>query len=185
MNPLEAIAVAFGLANIVLLIRRSVWNFPAAIVMVSLYAVIFSGAKLYAEAGLQVFFAAVNVYGWILWTRAGGREEPVAVGWLAPRQRVMVMAGIAAGTLAIGTISDRLTDAAMPYPDSFVASASVAAQILLSWRRIENWLLWVLVDIVGIILYLLRDLPLTAGLYGAFLALSVLGFREWRRVGNG
>ena len=80
MNPLEIIAVAFGLANIVLLVRRSIWNFPFGIAMVSLYAVIFFERRLYGEAGLQIFFAVVQAYGWALWVRAGGREEQVEVG---------------------------------------------------------------------------------------------------------
>ena len=69
MSAIEIIAVILGIANIILIIRRSVWNFPVAIAMVALYFVIFREAKLYSDAGLQVFFAVVNLYGWWSWRR--------------------------------------------------------------------------------------------------------------------
>lgn len=179
MMPLEPLAVAFGLANIVLLVRRSIWNFACAIAMVALYTVIFFEQRLYAEAGLQIFFAVVNVYGWWLWRRAGGAAEPVAVGWLGWPARMAWLGFIVAATFAIGTLLQRQTDAAMPYPDAAIAAASVAAQFLLSFRRVENWVLWIVIDAGAIALYIARDLHLTAGLYAAFLVLSVLGLREW------
>ena len=179
MPPLEPVAVVFGLANIALLVRRSIWNFPFAIAMVSLYAIIFFEQRLYAEAGLQLFFAAVNIYGWWLWRRAGGAQEPVAVHWLGWSARFGWLIFIVLATLALGTLMERLTDAAMPYPDAAIAAASIAAQFLLSFRRIENWLLWIVIDVGAIALYIARDLHLTAGLYAAFLVLSVLGLREW------
>jgi nicotinamide mononucleotide transporter len=184
MNPLEALAVGFGLANIALLVRRSIWNFPFGIAMVALYAVIFYQARLYGEAGLQIFFAAVQLYGWALWARAGGREEAVAVGWLGWPARLSWLAFIALVTLALGTLMHRLTDAAMPYPDAAITAASIAAQFLLSFRRIENWLLWIVIDAGAIALYLERGLHLTAGLYAAFLVLSLLGLREWAAAGR-
>lgn len=179
---LELLAVALGLANIVLLVRRSIWNFPFGIAMVALYAVIFFEKRLYGEAGLQVFFAIVNVYGWALWLRAGGAQEPVAVGWLGWPARTAWLAFIVAVALTLGTAMHRLTDAAMPYPDAAITAASIAAQFLLSFRRIENWILWIAIDAGAIILYIERDLDRTAMLYAAFLVLSVLGLRDWIRA---
>ena len=182
MTWLEPIAVALGLANIVLLVRRSIWNFSFGIAMVALYTVIFFDQRLYAEAGLQVFFAVVQVYGWLLWARAGGVEDKVAVGWLAWRGRIAWLLFIAIAALGLGTLLDRFTDGANPYPDAAIAAASIAAQFLLSFRRIENWMLWIAIDAGAIALYISRDLQLTAGLYAVFLVLSVLGLREWMQA---
>lgn len=182
MNPLEIAAVALGLANITLLVRRSIWNFPFGIAMVALYAVIFYRARLYGEAGLQVFFAVVQAYGWWLWARAGGAVQAVSVRWMGWPARLAWIAAIAALAAMLGTVMHRMTDAALPYADASITAASIAAQFLLSFRRIENWVLWIAIDIGAIGLYIARDLHLTAGLYVAFLVLSVLGLREWIRA---
>lgn len=179
MNPLEMVAVVLGLANVGLLVRRNIWNYPFGMAMVALYAVIFWRARLYGEAGLQVFFFVVQGYGWWLWTRAGGIERAVAVRWMGWPARLAWLAVIAVIAASLGTVMHALTDAAMPFADAAITSASIAAQFLLSYRRIENWILWIAIDVGAIALYWVRDLELTAGLYVAFLLLSVLGLRQW------
>ena len=182
MNTLEIIAVILGLANVGLLVRRSIWNYPFGMAMVALYMLIFWEAKLYGEAGLQVFFFVVQAWGWYLWARAGGLEHAVEVRWLRWPARIASLVVVALVTIALGTLMHRLTDAAMPFADAAITGASVVAQILLSIRRVENWVLWIAIDIGAIFLYIERDLHLTAGLYGAFLVLATMGLVEWVRA---
>ena len=179
MNVLEIIAVILGLLNVGLLVRRSIWNYPFGIAMVALYALIFFQARLYGEAGLQCFFFVVQLYGWWLWQQAGGLQHAVEVLWMEWPSRLAVLLGIAVAALTLGEVMHRLTDAAMPFADASITAASIAAQFLLSFRRIENWVLWILIDVGSIALYIQRDLELTAGLYVAFLVLASLGLREW------
>ena len=183
MNPLEWLAAALGVVNIVLLVRRSVWNFPFGMAMVALYVVVFREARLYGEAGLQVFFFAAQGWGWWLWVRAGGEDDQatgrVPVRWLDPLSRAVWVVATAALSLNLGWVMHRFTDAAMPYADSAITGASIAAQILLGLRRVENWALWILIDVAAISVYLVKGLYPTAGLYLLFLGLSVLGLREW------
>ncbi|MDE2561926.1 MAG: nicotinamide riboside transporter PnuC [Sphingomonadales bacterium] len=182
MNPLEAAAFVLGFANIILLVRRSIWNFPFGMAMVAVLAFVLYRARLYSEAGLQVFFFVVQGYGWWLWHRAGGEEHAVAVSWLSPRARIAWSAVTAALSLSLGAVMHALTDAAMPFADSAVTGASIAAQFLLSFRRVENWVLWVGIDVVSIGLFVIRGLTLTAVLYAGFLVISVLGLIEWSRA---
>ncbi|MBX9644521.1 MAG: nicotinamide riboside transporter PnuC [Novosphingobium sp.] len=79
----------------------------------------------------------------------------------------------------------RLTNAALPFADSAVAGASIAAQLLLNMRRIENWVLWVVIDVASIVLFYSRDLYFLLALYLAFLAISVIGLREWMAAEKG
>jgi nicotinamide mononucleotide transporter len=188
VNPLEIAGTVLGFLNIVLLIRRSVWNFPAAMAMVTCIGFVLFEAKLYAETGLQVFFFAANVWGWVLWSRAGASDGPdtaVPVGWMQWPARIAWLGVTAAASIAVGLLLGVHTDAALPMADSAVAGMSVAAQLLLAFRRIENWIMWIVVDAVSIILYLVRDLHLLAVLYAAFLVLSVVGLREWTRAARG
>lgn len=181
MNPLEITAVLLGIANIVLLIRRSIWNYPVAIVMVLLYFEIFREARLYSDMGLQVFFVVVNLWGWWAWARAGGMGGPVAVERMRAGERIGWIAGVVVATALWGSAMAQWTNAAAPWWDAAVAMGSVAAQILLARRKIENWIGWIIVDVLAIGLYWSRGLEPTAGLYIVFLILSIVGFFEWRR----
>jgi nicotinamide mononucleotide transporter len=179
MNTVEWVAAGLGLANIALLVRRSVWNYPFGMAMVALYFVVFREAKLYGEAGLQVFFFAAQVWGWALWVRAGGGESRVPVRRLGNFARLLWLMGTAALALNLGWVMHRFTDASLPYADSAIAGASIAAQILLGFRRIENWVLWIAIDAASIGVYLYKELWPTAALYVVLLAMSALGLREW------
>ena len=185
MNPVELAASLFGLANIALLVRRSVWNFPFALASVTCTGVVLWEARLYAETGLQVFFFATNLWGWWLWAQAREDGDGVPVSWMSARARIAWGAVTLALSLSLGWLLHRFTNAALPFADSAVTGASIAAQILLSLRRIENWVLWVLIDVAAIGLYLSRCLPLLAVLYAAFLVMSLIGLRQWMRAARG
>lgn len=179
---IEMAAFALGLANIALLIRRSIWNYPFGIVMVALYAKIFFDAKLYSDAGLQVFFLLVQIYGWLHWARRRDAAGLVIV------ERVSGKAALAYGGIAfvliaaLGTVMSRYTDASYPYWDGSIAVLSVIAQVLLARRRLENWLVWIGVDALAIGLYWAKGLYPTAVLYGLFFVLAAAGYIGWRKA---
>jgi nicotinamide mononucleotide transporter len=183
MDALEWVAAGLGLVNVALVVKRSVWNYPFGLAMVALYLFVFFEAKLYSDALLQIFFFVVQIYGWRNWVlakRAAAGDIPVLV--LTLRARLAWIAGIAAASTIWGLGMARYTDAAAPLVDAAVAGMSIAAQILMAQRRIENWVLWILVDAVAIGLYASRGLYATGGLYAIFLLLSVAGLVGWRRA---
>ena len=179
MVLLEWTAAGLGVINIALLIFRSVWNFPFGMAMVALYIFVFWEERLYAESGLQVFFFLAQAWGWWLWVKAGGEDSRVPVRWLDWPSRAVWLLVTAALSLNLGWAMARFTNAVMPYADSAIAGASVAAQILLGFRRIENWILWIVIDVASILVYINRGLYPTAGLYGGMLVMSLIGLREW------
>ena len=180
-RPIEITAVVLGLFNIVLLIRRSIWNYPFGIAMVTLYFFIFYGAKLYSDAGLQVFFFFVQFYGWYYWLQRRDEEGLVIVTRLSAGPALAYGAAGIAAIAVIGTMMGRYTDASFPYWDASIAALSVIAQILLARRRLENWLVWVLVDALAIGLYWAKGLYPTAALYAIFLVMAAAGYFAWRR----
>ena len=182
MSPLEIIAVALGVANILLVAKRNIWNFPVALIMVALYARIFWDAKLYSDAGLQGFFFAVNLYGWWSWRANKADAGAVVVETLPPAGLGLWIAASLAAIIGWGAIMARLTDASYPYWDASVAMLSVAAQLLMTWRKIENWYWWIVVNILSIGLYAVKGLYLTTGLYVVFLILAVWGLINWRKA---
>lgn len=181
MSTIEIIAVALGIANILLVARRSIWNFPVALVMVTLYARIFWDAKLYSDAGLQGFFFVVNLYGWWSWRANKADAGEVVVERLTRTAMTAWVVGSIIVVLGWGTIMARLTDASLPYADASVTMLSVAAQLLMTWRKLENWYWWILVNIISVGLYAVKGLYLTTGLYALFLVLAIWGLISWRK----
>jgi nicotinamide mononucleotide transporter len=185
MNPIEYVAAGLGVINVALVVRRSVWNYPFGLIMVSLYFFVFFEARLYSDALLQIFFFVVQLYGWGNWLRAKRAAGEVMVAVLTPRERLAWAGATAAASLAWGVGMARYTDAAAPMIDAAIAGMSIAAQILMARRLIENWVLWILVDAIAIGLFASRGLYATSALYALFLLLSIVGFIGWRRALRG
>jgi nicotinamide mononucleotide transporter len=182
MTPIEIVAVTLGIINIVLIIRRSVWNFAFGVAMVSLYFVIFRETKLYSDAGLQVFFVVVNAYGWWSWTHNKADAGEVVVRRLPALGYALWIAGSVAAIWGWGAFMGTYTGTSYPYWDASVAMLSVAGQILMARRFVENWHWWIVVNLISIPLYVTKELYLTAGLYGVFLVLAIAGLVSWRKA---
>lgn len=190
-EPLELAAVLTGIACVWLVARSNIWNFPVAIVSCALFIVIFVRQKLYSDAGLQVAFIALAGYGWWNWLRRPAigphleAVEPVAATLpitRTPARLWAVLLGLGlAYALIAGYLLGHYTDAALPYYDSATTAVSLVAQYQLSRRQLENWLLWLGVDVVYVGMYWSRDLPLVSLLYALYLALAAYGFWQWLR----
>lgn len=176
--PLEVVAAAFGVAAVWLAARGHVLNWPAALVNVLLYAWIFWQARLYANAGLQVVYAALSVAGWIHW-RGGGAPPPVT---RTPRRAWW---GLVA-TALLGTVAVRLalraTDAAAPWPDAALTGLSLVAQWQLMRKRADTWGWWIVVNLGYITFLGGQRLWATVAQYAVFLGIAVHGHRRWHRL---
>lgn len=181
MSWTEIVASLLGVVNIVLLVRRSIWNYPFGIVMVTLYGVVFFEARLFSDALLQVFFFVVQVYGWWVWYHARDSEGLVKIELMSMRSRIVWAAVIVVATVAEGWYLANYTTDSAPWMDANTTAMSVVAQYLLSIRKIENWILWIVTDVVQIGLYYWKGLYPTTGLYMLFLVLSCVGLYEWQR----
>src|SRR3990167_425216 len=181
VSHIEWIAAAFVLTNVALVALRSVWNYPFALIAVTLYAFVFFEAKLYSDMLLQGFFFALNLYGWAAWI--GARDDAgVPVRWMTARARrgwaVATIAAWAGWSFAM----DRATDAVAPWIDGAVAMLSVTAQWLLARRHVESWFVWIVVDLIAVPLFASRGLYATSAVYVVLLGLSIDGLIQWRRA---
>jgi len=182
VSRLELFAAVVGAVSVFLSGRQSLWAWPTAIVNVVSYAVVFFGAKLYADMGLQVVYAVLSCYGWYEWRYGGARRTPLPVTRTPARLWPLLVLLAAALTLLVGGGLARWTDASIPYMDAGLTAVSLVAQWMMTRKIVENWALWILADIVYVPTFLRRGLPLTAALYAVFLVLAVLGLREWWRA---
>ena len=184
MSGAEIIGTVLGVIGVWLMIRQNIWNWPVGLVQVAVYTWVFYDARLYSDAILQILFFAIQGYGWWHWWRGrhtGARSElPVTrLSGRAIGGGVIVGAAVAAGW---GTFMQRTTDAALPYWDAFILVFSLMAQWLQARKKLENWAGWLGVNTVGIGVYWVKDLRLTAGLYLVFWLMALWGWREWRRA---
>jgi nicotinamide mononucleotide transporter len=178
---LELVAFLFGAVSVYLSVRQRIAAWPTAIVNVGLYAYIFARHGYYSDAGLQVVYLVLSVYGWIHWLRGGDDRTPLPVTRVSRRTWIIcAVIGIVVW-LALGSFTSRLPDAQRPFTDAALTSTSLIAQWMMTRKLLENWLLWIAVDIVYVPLWFSAGLPLTAVLYAIFLVLAVMGFRAWRR----
>ena len=181
MSPLELVAALVGALSVWLSVRQNIWSWPTAIVNVVLYAIVFYEAKLYADMGLQVIYAILSIYGWYEWLYGGAGHTELHVSRTRPRLGALLALIAAAGSALLGVFLHRATDAALPFMDSFLSSTSLVAQWMMTKKLLENWVVWIGVDVLYVGMFIFKGLFLTAGLYAVFLALAVKGYIDWRR----
>lgn len=182
LNPLEVAAIAVNAASVWLAARNSVHTWWTGIVGGALFAALFYGARLYADALLQGFFIVTSVVGWRRWRRdpLGAGERPVT---RAPVRMLLLCAvGGVLVTYGWAAVMRATTDAVAPLPDSAVLVFSVIAQLLLMERRLETWPVWLVVNTISVPLYASQGLVGTAALYVAFWINAAYGWRVWRRL---
>jgi nicotinamide mononucleotide transporter len=183
---LEILGFFTGIAGVYLTIKRSPFCWPISALNVMLYAVIFYDAKLYADMGLQGVFLFFSVYGWYAWTKGSDNYLPDSSPLQVKQSTIKELSFGILITIPIAVILGYMlknqTNADFPYIDSMLASLSIFAQILQTRKRLENWYIWILVDTVYILIYVSKELYLSALLYAVFLALAMQGVIEWRKV---
>ena len=174
----EAWGFATGLACVWLVVREHLWNWPLGLANNGVFFVLFFQSRLFADMGLQVVYFALGVYGWLNWLHGGKGHTRLKVSRTTRTEWALLALAIPAGTWALHEVLLRLNGAA-PFLDSLTTVLSLAAQYLLCRKRLENWLLWIVADLIYVPLYFSRGLPLTGILYGVFLLLCVVGLRTW------
>ncbi|MBP7867254.1 MAG: nicotinamide mononucleotide transporter [Acidobacteria bacterium] len=178
---IEVAAFVLGVGNLWLIVRQNIWNWPVGLALVTLYFWIFGYQRIYASMGLQVFFFALQIYGWYQWLHGGAGGGARTVTRLDARLARVLLGISAAGTAALAVLLVHTADPA-PIPDSAATVLSLAAQWMMARKILEHWLVWIAVDVLTIGFSLYTGLYPTAALYTVFLVLCVRGFGEWRRT---
>ena len=183
-NWLELLGLLTGVLCVWLLIRENILTFPLGLLYAVITVVVVARHNLFADVILNLYYVAMNAYGWYFWTY-GGRErrgpEQLLVSWVPRIQWLGLIAIMIVGTVAMGWYFATQTTAALPYPDSFTTVASFVAMWMSARKYLESWVLWFVIDVVQVALYVIKGIEAYAVLYLIYLAMAIFGWLAWRK----
>jgi len=182
MSPLEIFGVLTGAVCVLLAAKENILTWPIGIVNNALFFVMFWRNRLYADACLQIFYIVIAIYGWWRWSHAGIGEAALPVRNTSKRLTIVLIALMPIAWAAIYQLLHHYTDSNVPAGDSLATVLSLGAQYMAGRKLLENWLVWILVDVISVALFIYKHLYLTAFLYAAFIVMCVAGYQTWRQT---
>ncbi|MFF5787022.1 nicotinamide riboside transporter PnuC [Streptomyces sp. NPDC012693] len=178
----EVLGFGSGALCVWLVARQHLANWPIGIANNLFFVLLFTQAGLYADAGLQIVFITLAVYGWWTWTHGGGPgSDALPVRRTTRTEWTWLITAGVVGTLALTLLLDRATDSTVPFWDALTTALSLMATYGQCRKRLESWWLWIAADLIYVPLYAHKELYLTSLLYVGFMTLCVLGLRGWTR----
>ena len=194
MSYIELVGTILYLLSVWLIARRNMLTWPVGIVSVLLYMALFYQIRLYSDALEQVYYLGASVYGWWFWSRSRQVNHAITdVSYSSGRAIVAWLIVTAALSVALGAIMSRVhvwvpgvfpEAASYPYLDALTTVMSLVAMWLLARKHIESWVYWIVVDVIGIWLYFVKDVRFISLLYVVLLALAIRGLVDWRGMGR-
>ena len=181
MSALEIFGVATGALCVLLAAREIIWSWPIGIVNNVAFFIMFWRHKLYADATLQIFYILTALYGWWKWAHKDAGMV-LRVQNTSRRMGTTLLLLMPVAWFFIYEILHRWTDSNVPLGDSLATTLSLGAQFMAGRKLLENWLVWIVVDVVSIALFLYKHLYLTTTLYAAFIGMCVAGYMAWRKT---
>lgn len=178
LSMIEALGFATGGTCVWLCVREHIWNWPLGLANNVVFFALFWHSRLYADMGLQTVYFAFGVYGWWNWIYGGQQHGALKISRTPPVEGLVLAALTPLATWGLWALLVAVHDAA-PFLDALTTVLSLVAQYLLCRKRLENWLVWIVVDAIYVPLYLSRHLQLTALLYAVFLLMCIYGLRAW------
>lgn len=181
---LEIIGTLIGLVYLWLEYRASIYLWIASIIMPAVYLLVYYDAGLYADFGINIYYLLAAVYGWWVW-KYGNKEkqgEELPITRMPRGKWKMAAAMYLVFQLLIAWILIRYTDSNVPWCDAFTTALSMVAMWMLARKYLEQWLVWIVVDVVSVALYLYKGLFFTAGLYALYAIIAVYGYWNWKNM---
>lgn len=185
----EAIAVMLALAYLILAMRTNIWCWSAAFLSTAIYTVLFWNVSLLMESVLNIYYMGMAVYGYWLWLHVPSAQQSQRhnvssqlniTSWTL-KTHAIVIAVTSLVSIVVGYGMANYTSAAFPYIDAATTCFAVMTTYLVAKKVLENWLYWVVIDVVSIYLYFQKGLMLTSGLFILYVAMAVAGYMMWRK----
>jgi nicotinamide mononucleotide transporter len=183
----EFTAVVFGMLSVWYARKENILVYPTGIISVLLYVYICFEVKLYADAGINFYYFIMSVYGWYCWSKKKDRPELHITScsrkdWAFSALLFAVSLVVIIVLLKIFKKDDtEYWSTVVPYVDTFVTAVFIAGMWMMARKKIENWILWIIGDMISVPLFIYKGLAFTSFQFVAFLVLAVMGYAEWRK----
>jgi nicotinamide mononucleotide transporter len=177
----EVLGFGTGALCVWLVARQHLWNWPIGLANNLLFLLLFATAGLYADAGLQVVYMVLAVYGWWSWRYGGAEHDGLKVSAMPARTAWLLGAATLMASAGLWALLDRVTDSSVPLWDAVTTALSLAATYGQTRKYLQCWWIWIAADVLYVPLYASKGLWLTAGLYVGFILLCLNGYLSWRR----
>lgn len=179
---LQIVGTALGLIYLWLEYRANIWLWVVGAIMPMVHGALYLHSGIYADAAMQLYYVLAGVYGLIMWRRKpkGGGELPIRhtpIKWIPS-----LVATYAILHVVLYFLLTEFTDSRVPILDSMSTALCIVAMWMLSRKLVEQWLVWLVVDMISVGLYLYKDIPITGALYAIYCILAIAGYMRWRRV---
>lgn len=182
IDPLEFVGLVIGLLYLYLEYKANIWLWPVGVVMPLVYIVIFYQSKFYADMGIYIYYFFASIYGWYIWTKSTNQTDEILISHLPHRYLGKLAAIFLITFAAIAFVLIRFTDSPVPYGDSFTTTLSILAMWMLAHKYIEQWLLWIVVNVVSTGLYFWKGLDTTAVLFVVYSIIPFFGYIKWKKM---
>lgn len=182
MEIIEVAGVIIGLLYLYLEFKASVWLWPVGVVMPLIYIIIFYNSKFYADMGIYIYYFFASIYGWYVWTRSTKKGADSSITHTPLNYYGKLSLLFIVIFIGIAFILIRFTDSPVPYGDSFTTSLSIIAMWMLAHKYIEQWWLWIGVNVVSTGLYLWKGLYPTALLFIIYSIIPFFGYFKWKKL---
>mgnify|MGYP003855879165 FL=1 len=179
LSWLEGLAVFMGILSVYFSKKQHIGVYPTGIVSVLIYVWICFNYGLYADMGINAYYFGMSIYGWYLWKQPKKDGQALAVTWLDRSGWIFSLTIFAGSFLLLVFVLLEFTDSTVPYWDSFTTASAFVAMWLMAKKKVENWIFWILADLVSIPLYFHKGLLLTSFQYLFFTGLAIAGLLTW------
>jgi nicotinamide mononucleotide transporter len=179
---LEGIAVVFGILSVLFSRAEHIWVYPTGLINTTLYIYLSLAAGLYAEASVNVYYTVMSLIGWVMWARKSAvGEASLRITYSSGIEWRNALLFFAGAWVALWFLLRQFTDSAVPVADAFAAASAYTGMWLMTQKKVENWLWWIVTNLASIPLYFSKGYVFTSFQYLVFLILAIMGYLEWRR----
>lgn len=181
-NWMDILGTVLGLLYLYLEIKENVWMWITGCIMPMIYIVVLYDRGIYADCAMEVYYFLAGIYGFAYWLRGKSRKGGIVKITYTPRKHAICLAVCALALWGVlGVTLARLTDSTVPYTDGLSTALSVVALWMLSRKYIEQWWVWLVVDLISTGLYIYKGIYGRALLYGIYSVMAIYGFMAWKR----